>query len=76
MMFELLKNVLAVIGLLSVAAFGALVGWVLIDGLNDWWARRDRRRRELAAQKQQLDTDITAFELLTSRDVAGGDDAL
>ncbi|MFI7125934.1 hypothetical protein ACIBQ1_09585 [Nonomuraea sp. NPDC050153] len=75
-MFDLLRDICAVIGALVVAALGFTATWALKDALTGWRARRDRQQRETEAAVDQLATDITAFELLTSaRDVWGdGDD--
>lgn len=64
-------NVLAVIGALTVLGFGAIL-LLLVQVAVENRARRNRRRQKAA---DQLRTDITAFELLTSvRDVFGSDD--
>ncbi|MEU6709930.1 hypothetical protein ABZ897_00510 [Nonomuraea sp. NPDC046802] len=57
-MFELLKNVLAVVGFLTVAAFGAIVGWVTIAALAEWCERRTARRREQAEQMRALNEEF------------------
>ena len=63
---EIAWNVLAVIGLLTVLAFGAIVALLVQIAVE---ARRNRRRKERAAV-EKFRTDIAAYELLTSaRDV-------
>lgn len=61
-LLEVAWNVLAVIGALTVLGFGA-IGVLLVQVAVENRARRNRRRQKAA---DQLRTDITAFELLTS----------
>lgn len=69
-LFEIARNALAVIGLLTVLGFGAIAVLLVQVAVENRARRIRRRRKEADAATSQLRADITAFELLSSaRDV-------
>lgn len=73
-LFEIARNIFAVIGLLVVAPFVVCVAYVTGLDVKEWLQHLWERRREERAALRQLRVDMAAFSRGAAYDVLGGDD--